>query len=83
MERNRNSHRCQLRRIEIILVFLTCMTTGYVISQQVNLKDNERIPSGCEKYTLKRGKYASIYIPNFSADISHQCCSKITHQLPV
>ena len=34
------------------------------------LKRNEAIPAGCTTYTLKSGKYISIYIKNFRKDIS-------------
>jgi hypothetical protein len=32
--------------------------------------DDEPIPAGCETYTLNKGNYISIYIPDFSTDIS-------------
>lgn len=33
-------------------------------------KDVEKIPAGCETYTLKHGNYISIYISDFAKDIS-------------
>ena len=33
-------------------------------------KAEEAVPAGCQTYTLKKGNYISIYIPDFAKDIS-------------
>lgn len=33
-------------------------------------KGTEKIPAGCATYTLKKGDYISIYIPDFSKNLS-------------
>ncbi len=34
------------------------------------LKEHESVPHGCESYTMKSGKYISIFISNFRTDVS-------------
>lgn len=41
----------------------------YMAATQI-IETDETIPPGCETFTLKKGNYISIYIPDFEKDIS-------------